>query len=200
MIVRVIAWADMCDRNTGLFRSANNDRIWAGEDHRHAPHYATISEQSSTRTPFHRRSIMASTPEAPEDFTCPITLQVMVRPLCTRSGRNFERSAILEWIGRTGQCPLTRQPMSPSDLIPNRPLELRIKVWRDNNGIKPPSDAELDDSRCLISFLHVGEVKHAEILARSSDITLDSAARDQLRARSNTRPSRQQRSLLLARI
>lgn len=66
----------------------------------------------------------------PQEFICPITLQVMVHPLTTRTGLSFERSAILDWLECYETCPLTRQPLRACDLIRNVPLEARIGFWR----------------------------------------------------------------------
>jgi hypothetical protein len=59
----------------------------------------------------------------------------MVNPVMTRSGLNFERSAILSWLEKTGSCPLTRKPLKPSNLFPNKNLENTISFWRKKHGI-----------------------------------------------------------------
>jgi len=83
-----------------------------------------VKPSASTTTPL----------KIPDRFICPITLQVMRHPLTTRNGLNFERSAILSWLQRSEFCPLTRQPLRPSDLIRNRNLEIQIQYWRRMNG------------------------------------------------------------------
>jgi len=72
----------------------------------------------------------------PEEFCCPITLQVMKLPLTTRTGQNFERSAILSWLSRgNAECPITRRPMKPSDLIPNGAMQTKIQCWMKKHGV-----------------------------------------------------------------
>jgi hypothetical protein len=74
--------------------------------------------------------------EYPSEFICPITNDVMRDPLMTKYGKNFERDAILRWISdHSNTCPTTRQPLRPSDLVPNRALQLRIKNWCSVNVI-----------------------------------------------------------------
>jgi U-box domain len=80
--------------------------------------------------------------EVPELYICPITLQPMVHPLMTREGRNFEREAIVAWLGKSQTCPLTRNPLYPRDLVPNRPLEAQMRFWRYNNGLVDVADGE----------------------------------------------------------
>ena len=77
--------------------------------------------------------------DIPETFICPVTLDVMVDPLISRYGHNYERRAILDWL-KTGtiDCPLTKQPLRPSDLIPNEQLRVRIAAWRITHGCGYP--------------------------------------------------------------
>ena len=78
----------------------------------------------------------------PNQFICPITLEILKHPLMTRSGLVFERSAILDWLENgNNTCPLTREPMRLSDLITHRPLKSQIEMWRSANGI-PLTDEE----------------------------------------------------------
>ena len=60
----------------------------------------------------------------------------MVHPLVNRAGHSFEASAILDWLSKTGKCPLTRKPMLPSDFIRNRRLEQRILEFRFENNLR----------------------------------------------------------------
>jgi hypothetical protein len=77
--------------------------------------------------------------KVPPEFICPTTLDVMVKPLMSRYGRNFERESILEWIGMgIGTCPLTRQPLGLRDLLPNKALENKIAMWIWSNALPKP--------------------------------------------------------------
>jgi U-box domain len=71
----------------------------------------------------------------PDEFICPITLSPMHRPLVTRAGLNFERSAILQWLQTSPSCPLTRMPLGLKDLIPNPALEVKFQTWLEENDI-----------------------------------------------------------------
>jgi U-box domain len=77
--------------------------------------------------------------EVPEEFICPITLEVMSHPMLFRkTGHNFERSAIKAWLrkqghhhpsGKSTTCPLTRLPLQWEDLESNVELENAIQFW-----------------------------------------------------------------------
>jgi U-box domain len=77
----------------------------------------------------------------PSEFLCPITMEIMVNPMATRHGQNFEKSAIVAWLRQgSNVCPLTRQPLKISDLIHNNFLAATIQLWRSVHGI--PIDSE----------------------------------------------------------
>jgi U-box domain len=82
----------------------------------------------------------------PADFFCPITHQVMQDPLLSRYGQSYERHAILTWLeGHGNACPLTRQPMAVSDLIQNRALKSKIRVWYRSRGLTSWLNEDTDD-------------------------------------------------------
>jgi hypothetical protein len=116
--------------------------------------------------------------EIRSDFICPITLQVMNNPLMTRTGFNFERAAILSWLDQgSGSCPLTREPLTTSDLISNRRLATQIRFWRQRNGIPEPTREETGVAECeFVGFLKISGDKNDEIMARHSQPTLSLAS------------------------
>lgn len=81
----------------------------------------------------------------PEDFICPLTLAIMNDPVMDRTGRSFERSAILEWMACGNfTCPLTRRSLHLHDLVTNHGLQLRIQTWRAEQKRK----RKLGDDSC----------------------------------------------------
>ena len=73
--------------------------------------------------------------EIPEHFICPITQELMTDPVVTRYGQSYERSAIIEWIAKGKDCPLTRQPLSLSGIITNHSLRSQIRQWQVKNEL-----------------------------------------------------------------
>eukprot|EP01012_Entosiphon_sulcatum_P066363 TRINITY_DN95570_c0_g1_i1.p1 TRINITY_DN95570_c0_g1~~TRINITY_DN95570_c0_g1_i1.p1 ORF type:complete len:441 (-),score=79.81 TRINITY_DN95570_c0_g1_i1:3-1208(-) len=51
----------------------------------------------------------------------------MLDPVMDRNGHNFEKSAITQWLQRHNTCPVGREPLSVSDLFPNRALKELIQ-------------------------------------------------------------------------
>tara|TARA_Y100000591_G_scaffold189799_1_gene164139 strand:- start:11981 stop:14332 length:2352 start_codon:yes stop_codon:yes gene_type:complete len=54
-----------------------------------------------------------------DSITCPITGDIMTDPVQGNDGHTYERTAILEWLGRNPISPQTRQAMSANDLKVN---------------------------------------------------------------------------------
>jgi Mg-chelatase subunit ChlD len=63
-----------------------------------------------------------STEGYPEEFYCPVCYDLMTDPVVDTNGNTYERHAIEAWINTNGTSPTTRQPLSLTDLRPNRTL------------------------------------------------------------------------------
>lgn len=44
----------------------------------------------------------------------------MVDPVIDREGNSYEKEVILAWLAKSQTSPMTRKPLLPSDLVPNR--------------------------------------------------------------------------------
>ncbi|KAG9142317.1 hypothetical protein Leryth_007735 [Lithospermum erythrorhizon] len=75
----------------------------------------------------------------PEDFMCPISLELMRDPVVVSTGQTYERSYIQRWVdcGNT-TCPKTQQKLQNLTLTPNYVLRSLISQWCVNNNIEQP--------------------------------------------------------------
>ncbi|EXC10629.1 U-box domain-containing protein 13 [Morus notabilis] len=79
------------------------------------------------------------TPVIPDDFRCPISLELMKDPVIVSTGQTYERSCIEKWLeAGHGTCPKTQQSLSSTVLTPNYVLRSLIAQWCEANGIEPP--------------------------------------------------------------
>eukprot|EP00668_Euglena_longa_P007603 GGOE01009118.1.p1 GENE.GGOE01009118.1~~GGOE01009118.1.p1 ORF type:complete len:480 (-),score=79.72 GGOE01009118.1:964-2370(-) len=88
----------------------------------------------------------SATEVAPARYFCPITTEIMVDPVMDRHGHNFERAAILDWLCRNAECPMSRCPIHAADLFPNLALKEDIANWlADHPGCPegPPTSLPL---------------------------------------------------------
>ncbi|XP_047313215.1 U-box domain-containing protein 13-like isoform X2 [Impatiens glandulifera] len=75
----------------------------------------------------------------PNDFRCPISLELMRDPVIVSSGQTYERSCIEQWLDQGhGTCPKTQQTLASTVLTPNYVLRSLIEQWCESNGIEPP--------------------------------------------------------------
>jgi U-box domain len=107
--------------------------------------------------------------DVPSEFICPITMDVMQRPLMAISGFNFEHDAIMKWINTTSNtCPLTRQELRTADLFRNKALEKRISMWIWENCLPPfttvdgNKNDDGDDNKVENNVVVVGYVRVPE--------------------------------------
>ncbi|CAK9154775.1 unnamed protein product [Ilex paraguariensis] len=79
-------------------------------------------------------------PVIPNDFLCPLSLEVMRDPVIVATGQTYERSYIQRWIdcGNTS-CPNTQQKLQNFTLTPNYVLRSLITQWCTNHNIEQPT-------------------------------------------------------------
>ncbi|XP_017698671.1 U-box domain-containing protein 6-like isoform X2 [Phoenix dactylifera] len=95
-------------------------------------------------------------PIPPEEFRCPISLQLMYDPVIISSGQTYERICIENWFnGGHGTCPKTQQQLSHLSLTPNYCVKGLIASWCEQNGVPipdgPPESLDLNYWRLALS-------------------------------------------------
>ncbi|TKW10839.1 hypothetical protein SEVIR_6G194300v4 [Setaria viridis] len=90
----------------------------------------------------------------PNDFLCPITLEIMTDPVIVASGQTYERRSIQKWLDSGERtCPKSRQPLDHLSLAPNYALKNLILQWCEKNMVElqkrepEPAAGEQDDKR-----------------------------------------------------
>ncbi|CAA0328850.1 unnamed protein product [Arabidopsis thaliana] len=75
----------------------------------------------------------------PEDFLCPISLELMKDPAIVSTGQTYERSFIQRWIDCGNlSCPKTQQKLENFTLTPNYVLRSLISQWCTKHNIEQP--------------------------------------------------------------
>ncbi|XP_050208529.1 E3 ubiquitin-protein ligase CHIP [Mercurialis annua] len=73
--------------------------------------------------------------EVPDYLCCKITLDIFRDPVITPSGISYERAVILEHLRKVGNFdPVTREPLAPSQLIPNLAIKEAVQAYLDKHG------------------------------------------------------------------
>ncbi|KAK7350966.1 hypothetical protein VNO77_10061 [Canavalia gladiata] len=117
------------------------------------------SAQEKETVYFEKRNSLGRRPlTALQSFYCPISLDIMVDPVETSSGKTFERSVIEKWFAEgNNHCPVTMLPLDTSILRPNKTLKQSIQEWKDRNTIITistiKSELETNDEEGVIQSL-----------------------------------------------
>ncbi|KAK6926951.1 Armadillo [Dillenia turbinata] len=87
-------------------------------------------------------------PVIPDDFRCPISLELMKDPVIVSTGQTYERSCIEKWLeAGHGTCPKTQQALLSTALTPNYVLRSLIAQWCEANGLEPPKRPETQPNK-----------------------------------------------------
>ncbi|KAI3929437.1 hypothetical protein MKW92_011760 [Papaver armeniacum] len=77
----------------------------------------------------------------PDEFRCPISLDLMKDPVIVASGHTYDRSPIAQWINSGHHtCPKSGQKLIHMALIPNYALKCLISQWSEENNIPLTSE------------------------------------------------------------
>ncbi|KAK9122676.1 hypothetical protein Sjap_012278 [Stephania japonica] len=109
------------------FMQTENPNLGASEKHSSGAH----GQASADGSP---KSLVI-----PDDFRCPISLELMKDPVIVSTGQTYERACIEKWLeAGHGTCPKTQQTLSSTVITPNYVLRSLIAQWCETNGIEPP--------------------------------------------------------------
>ncbi|KAI6673976.1 hypothetical protein NL676_001882 [Syzygium grande] len=96
--------------------------------------------------------------EVPPFFLCPISLEILRDPVTVSTGITYDRESIETWLStsKNSLCPVTKQPISDTDLTPNHTLRRLIQSWctlNSSNGIE-----RIPTPRASISKAQITEI------------------------------------------
>ncbi|XP_057985113.1 E3 ubiquitin-protein ligase CHIP-like isoform X2 [Hevea brasiliensis] len=97
-----------------------------------APHLKELEDLGQV----FKRAAEDDTPtEVPDYLCCKITLDIFRDPVITPSGVSYERAVILDHLQKAGKFdPITREPLDPSQLIPNFAIKEAVQAYLDKHG------------------------------------------------------------------
>ncbi len=73
----------------------------------------------------------------PEEFRCPISLDLMKEPVIAADGHSYDKTQINRWFQTNNTSPKTRDALLCKNLFPNLELRNRINDWLVENGKDP---------------------------------------------------------------
>nr|XP_043635653.1 U-box domain-containing protein 13-like [Erigeron canadensis] len=122
----------------------------------------------------------------PDDFRCPISLELMKDPVIVSTGQTYERTCIEKWLEQGHRtCPKTQQNLTSTALIPNYVLRSLIAQWCETNGIDPPKRASRSSSACTPAERSIINVLLTKLRSVSPDDQRTAAGEIRLLAKRN---------------
>uniref|UniRef100_A0A7N0V036 RING-type E3 ubiquitin transferase n=1 Tax=Kalanchoe fedtschenkoi TaxID=63787 RepID=A0A7N0V036_KALFE len=91
----------------------------------------------------------------PDEFLCPITLEIMTDPVIVATGQTYERESIQKWLDANHRtCPKTGQVLAHVSLAPNYAIRNLILQWCEANSYELPKR-----EACVVSDSTTTELK-----------------------------------------
>ncbi|KAJ4960909.1 hypothetical protein NE237_020819 [Protea cynaroides] len=94
----------------------------------------------------------------PDDFKCPISLELMTDPVTISTGHTYDRSSIQKWF-KAGSitCPKTGGQLTSTELVPNSALRKLIRQFCSNKGtpMAEPGSKNRDITRTICAGSNV---------------------------------------------
>ncbi|XP_058749401.1 U-box domain-containing protein 19-like [Vicia villosa] len=91
------------------------------------------SDQSEARI---STEIISITCLNPDDFRCPISLELMTDPVTISTGQTYDRASIYKWLKAGNKtCPKTGENLNSTELVPNTALKKLIQQFCTDNGV-----------------------------------------------------------------
>lgn len=117
-----------------------------------------LSLSSSTEN--YNRSSSSQSVNIPDEFRCPISLDLMKDPVIVASGHTYDRNSIAQWINSGHHtCPKSGQRLIHMALIPNYALKSLMEQWSQENNIP------LDESKgSFLSGLERSDSKRGQVI------------------------------------
>ncbi|KAL1535165.1 U-box domain-containing protein 15-like [Salvia divinorum] len=105
-----------------------------------------------------RLNVAPSSFSIPNEFLCPITLEIMTDPVIVATGQTYERRSIQKWLDSNHRtCPKTGQTLEHLLLAPNFALKNLILQWCEKNNYQPskeaPKNAETTNDEKILSLV-----------------------------------------------
>jgi hypothetical protein len=74
--------------------------------------------------------------ETPDEYICPIGMEIMLDPVVCADGFSYERTNIARWLTHNVRSPKTNLPLEWRQVIPNRNLKIAIDGFLEGHAVK----------------------------------------------------------------
>ncbi|KAG8390127.1 hypothetical protein BUALT_Bualt01G0051200 [Buddleja alternifolia] len=139
------------------------------EDNKNFKNHEDMKKRKMSMNGRNDQSFSHSMPfNVPDEFRCPISLDLMNDPVIVASGHTYDRNSIAQWINSGHHtCPKSGQRLIHMALIPNYALKSLKDQWCQDNNIpimSSTSESEKTNSKrrsCETAIDHISATKAA---------------------------------------
>ncbi|KAB2598355.1 U-box domain-containing protein 13-like [Pyrus ussuriensis x Pyrus communis] len=122
----------------------------------------------------HSSSSQSLIPNVPDEFRCPISLDLIRDPVIVASGHTYDRNSIAQWINSGHHtCPKSGQKLIHMALIPNYALRSLIQQWCEENNVPTTESSQSSSSDLARSSskreLYENAVDHISVVKAAVD-------------------------------
>ncbi|KAF7816503.1 U-box domain-containing protein 1-like [Senna tora] len=111
-----------------IFRDGENDIV--EEDCKPVSAITYKNSDTSSSSSSSSSSTQSTAHNVPDEFRCPISLDLMRDPVIVSSGHTYDRTSIAQWINSGHHtCPKSGQRLIHTALIPNYALKSLVQQW-----------------------------------------------------------------------
>eukprot|EP00752_Nemacystus_decipiens_P005260 g4772.t2 len=72
--------------------------------------------------------------DVPQEYLCPLTLEVMIDPVVCEDGHSYERGGIEAWLRNHDTSPMSNTHLNSKMVVPNHALRNSIEAFRRERG------------------------------------------------------------------
>jgi hypothetical protein len=109
-------------------------------------------------------------PNIPDEFRCPVSLDLMRDPVIVASGHTYDRNSIARWINSGHYtCPKSGQKLLHMALVPNYALKSLMQQWSEENNIPSVEDKASSFSNNSKGKLSENPIDHISATKASVD-------------------------------
>jgi len=91
-------------------------------------------------------------PNTPDEFICPISLEMMADPVIAMDGHSYDRPYIEQWFQEHSTSPKTGEQLTTNLLIPNYNLKKLIMDFKAQQPESARDEAEAENKRLILEL------------------------------------------------
>lgn len=122
--------------------------------------------------------------DIPDEFKCPISLEIMMDPVLLNDGFYYDRECIIDWLNQHNRSPMTNLSLEQPSIRPDHHLRGKIQEWIEeqwekyHNQLDKDQDDDIMDEQSQFNInrdeLETNEINEAHLADSKSPSSVNS--------------------------